>query len=107
MRLRYLTSAYHDLQLIFEYIARENPVAARRIITALQKKHRPSPNTRISADLVKLKEHVSKCMGAIRISSPTVSKTTKYRYSASFTAHANGRKIFKGGIYADCVSYKL
>ncbi|MDO8293289.1 MAG: type II toxin-antitoxin system RelE/ParE family toxin [Gallionella sp.] len=37
MRLRYLTSAYHDLQLIFEYIARENPAAARRVITAIRK----------------------------------------------------------------------
>ncbi len=37
MRLRYLTSAYHDLRLIFEYIARENPAAARRVITAIRK----------------------------------------------------------------------
>lgn len=37
MRLRHLTSAYHDLRLIFEYIARDNPTAARRVITALQK----------------------------------------------------------------------
>jgi addiction module RelE/StbE family toxin len=37
MRLRYLTSAYHDLRLVFEYIARENPAAARRVITALRK----------------------------------------------------------------------
>lgn len=37
MRLRYLTSAYLDLRLIFEYIARENPTAARRVITAIRR----------------------------------------------------------------------
>ncbi|MGA7750063.1 MAG: type II toxin-antitoxin system RelE/ParE family toxin [Gallionella sp.] len=37
MRLRYLTSAYHDLSLIYEYIARENPAAARRVITAIRR----------------------------------------------------------------------
>ncbi|MDO8989563.1 MAG: type II toxin-antitoxin system RelE/ParE family toxin [Sideroxyarcus sp.] len=36
MRLRYLTGALHDLQLIHEYIARDNPVAARRVITAIR-----------------------------------------------------------------------
>lgn len=37
MRLRYLTSAHHDLHLIYEYIARDNPTAARRIITAIRR----------------------------------------------------------------------
>ena len=37
MRLRYLTGAYHDLRLIHEYIARDNPTAARRVITAIRK----------------------------------------------------------------------
>lgn len=36
MRLRYLTRALNDLRLIHEYIARDNPAAARRVITALQ-----------------------------------------------------------------------
>ena len=36
MRLRYLTSAHHDLHLIYEYIARDNPTAARRVITAIR-----------------------------------------------------------------------
>lgn len=37
MRLRYLTSAHHDLHLIYEYIARDNPTAARRVITAIRR----------------------------------------------------------------------
>lgn len=36
MRVRYLTGALNDLRLIHEYISRDNPNAARRIITALQ-----------------------------------------------------------------------
>lgn len=35
MRLRYLSSALHDLRLIHEYIARDNPPAARRVISAI------------------------------------------------------------------------
>ena len=37
MRLRYLTSAHYDLHLIYEYIARDNPTAARRVITAIRR----------------------------------------------------------------------
>ena len=36
MRLRYLTGAHQDLRLIFEYIAKNNPAAARRVITAIR-----------------------------------------------------------------------
>jgi addiction module RelE/StbE family toxin len=36
MRLRYLISALNDLRLIHEYIARDNPPAARRVITAIR-----------------------------------------------------------------------
>ncbi len=36
MRLRYLTSALNDLRLIHEYISRDNPGAARRVISALR-----------------------------------------------------------------------
>lgn len=37
MRLRYLSSAYHDLRLIFDYIARDNTIAAHRVIGAIRK----------------------------------------------------------------------
>lgn len=36
MRLRYLSSALNDLRLIHEYITRDNPAAARRVIAALR-----------------------------------------------------------------------
>ncbi|MBI3902109.1 MAG: type II toxin-antitoxin system RelE/ParE family toxin [Nitrosomonadales bacterium] len=32
----YLTSAWHDLRQIHDYIARDNPAAARRVITSIR-----------------------------------------------------------------------
>jgi plasmid stabilization system protein ParE len=95
MPLRYLTGALNDLRLIHEYIARDNLIAAHRVISALRQQAQTltqHPQIGKPGQVEGAREQVH---GRSRTSSSTASRATRYRYSASFTARVSGRKAFE------------